>query len=93
MYYLLYDPADPDTPFEIFYDNAPNSFTYSWFHPIEFNDSNFTLFNIPEASRLNVTNWCAEITGGQTYQLHQFASKPSLADVIGALNQHAELLI
>lgn len=93
MYYLLHDPADPYTPFEIFYDNAPNSYCYSWFHPSEFTRTDFNLFHNPESTELDVINWCASIAGDQAYQLHQFTSKPSVADVIDFLNLHPELLI
>ena len=93
MYYLLHDPADPNSPFEIYYDKAPDSYCYSWFHPSEFSHPDFTLFHATETSDLDVTDWCASIAGDATYVLHKFTFEPTVADVIDVLSQHPELLI
>lgn len=93
MYYLLHDPADPNSPFGIFYDKAPNFYCFSWFHPSDLSHPDFTLFHAPEPSELDVTDWCASVAGDATYVLYTFDFKPTVANVLKAINSHPELLI
>lgn len=88
MWYLLYDSIDKD--FELFYDNAYSSTTYSWF------DLSCTTIMFSNACHYehNVHTWIQkEFNEFKVYILHSFPTQPTQDEVIAAIHSHPELLI
>ena len=88
MYYLLYDPDDHDTPFEMVYETTGYCTTHCWF---SLADS--YLYSNPDSVSMSVTGWI-DALGSNAYILHSFQSKPTKQLISDYLTfNHPELLI